>query len=61
MDGNWTEWGEWSLCDQPCGTGGKHRNRECTNPVPEFNGEDCVGEGVEMAECNTQECKSMCR
>ena len=51
IDGGWSKWGFWSLCDAPCGFGWKFRERQCNNPVPQNGGRDCVGDYREKAEC----------
>lgn len=56
INGNWTEWGQWSDCSKCCGTGNQTRLRDCTNPPPSNGGVDCVGEPTEIRECNTHPC-----
>ena len=60
MHGNWAEWTEWGVCDMPCNTGLQIRTRECDNPVPEFGGDECMGEMREHRECNKHACASKC-
>ena len=56
-DGGWTEFGDWPDCSAECGGGTQTRTRTCTNPAPARGGADCVGEGEETRECNTDECE----
>ncbi|XP_076099012.1 SCO-spondin-like isoform X4 [Mytilus galloprovincialis] len=56
IDGNWTNWSEWSICSKSCGGGLMLRNRTCSNPEPLFGGEDCIGNNTENNHCNTNEC-----
>ena len=56
-DGKWAEFGDWSECSAECGGGTQTRTRTCTDPAPVRGGADCVGEGEETRECNTEECE----
>ncbi|XP_020632434.1 coadhesin-like isoform X5 [Orbicella faveolata] len=56
VDANWSEWSEFSPCTLSCGGGTHTRSRTCTNPPPKFDGQDCVGEGVDVQPCNTLPC-----
>ena len=56
VDGEWTNFGEWSKCSATCGGGTRTRTRFCTNPVPAHGGADCQGEGTESQDCNTEKC-----
>ncbi|XP_076802655.1 uncharacterized protein LOC143446758 [Clavelina lepadiformis] len=49
-EGSWTEWGEWSKCDDSCGNGNHWRYRKCVDndEKPDF---DCVGKSSEWKEC----------
>ena len=40
VNGNWTDWGNWSGCDcdHSDGTGTWNRTRSCTNPPPSCYG-----------------------
>ncbi|XP_046546208.1 uncharacterized protein LOC124256280 [Haliotis rubra] len=53
IDGNWSEWGNWSACSVTCGSGNLTRSRSCTEPAPQFNGTDCVGVAEEAQSCDT--------
>ena len=33
VDGGWGEWGAWSNCSFPCGTGVQYSERFCHSPV----------------------------
>lgn len=57
VDGNWTQWGGWSLCDKICGPGGiQKRVRYCADPYPSYDGKVCEGPTSETRACvnNTQ-------
>ena len=58
VDGNWSDWDEWSDCPVTCGGGVQERSRTCTNPPPTFGGEMCVGESEETRSCNEDPCSS---
>ena len=56
VHGGWTEWTDFSDCSQTCAEGSQTRTRTCTNPVPLFGGDDCVG-----TDTNTESCfKAFC-
>ncbi|XP_070563732.1 A disintegrin and metalloproteinase with thrombospondin motifs adt-1-like [Ptychodera flava] len=42
IDGGWTTWTQWSDCDVTCGAGNEIRTRSCTNPAPQYGGQDCM-------------------
>ena len=56
VNGNWGEWGAYSACNAACGDGKKQRQRNCDNPRQEGSGQDCVGDAVELADCNEGAC-----
>ncbi|KAH3879953.1 hypothetical protein DPMN_003864, partial [Dreissena polymorpha] len=56
VDGGWTEWGRWSVCDVSCGTGHHIRYRLCENPTPENFGKYCEGPENEVGECFDKPC-----
>ena len=39
-----------------CGQGIEIRTRACTNPPPQFGGNDCVGDRIESRNCNIDRC-----
>lgn len=58
IDGNYTEWSEWSECSASCGGGLQIRTRNCTNPTPQYGGRDCEGLGLAMEtrSCGSEKC-----
>ena len=57
IDGRWSQWTDWTVCNAPCGTGKQQRRRYCNSPRPSGNGQDCNGHGVEIRECNVHSCQ----
>ena len=59
IEGNFTQWSEWSECSATCGEGQQSRVRECTNPKPSFGGRNCshIGEPVETRPCSKMACE----
>ncbi|KAJ8313206.1 hypothetical protein KUTeg_009242 [Tegillarca granosa] len=59
VDGNWTDWSAWSSCSVTCkkdeneANGTIIRTRNCSEPVPQYGGNECVGEGNETLICST--------
>jgi len=52
VDGAWTNWLNWGECSVLCGQHGKQtRRRYCAQPLPQFGGEHCQGEGEERRSC----------
>ena len=51
VDGDWSEWSNWSICSSSCGSGSKLRHRKCTNPVPSYGGLSCFGNSDDYADC----------
>ena len=58
VNGGWSQWTKWSLCDKPCNSGLGKRLRFCDSPKPKYDGEECTGESEEVRVCNTHACKS---
>ena len=53
-----TEWEEWTPCSKTCGRGAQARRRECL--IAEDGQEvDCIGETLEVRDCNAQNCFGM--
>ena len=62
VDGNWTDWTQWTACSKSCGFGTKMRTRSCTNPAPLDCGKDCEPRGYnnkEVLTCNKFNCSGM--
>jgi len=53
IDGGWSDW---STCSKTCGGG--TQTRTCTNPEPQYNGEDCKGKTSQS--CNVEDCATQC-
>ena len=60
VDGGFSNWLEWSDCSATCGGGSRARSRKCDNPVPQYQGKNCVGLSLETEDCNEEECPSWC-
>ncbi|XP_078378562.1 coadhesin-like [Oculina patagonica] len=58
IDGNFTEWTEWSDCSATCGGGSQTRSRNCTNPPPQYGGKNCdeLGPADQKQNCNPDPC-----
>ncbi|XP_065072088.1 uncharacterized protein LOC135696579 [Rhopilema esculentum] len=57
IDGNWSDWGPWSLCSKECNGGRRRRYRQCNNPAPRFGGKICKGKYFIESICNLQPCE----
>lgn len=51
IDGGWSTWTE-SLCSSTCGIGYRVRQRNCSNPAPQFGGTFCIGSAIDTILCN---------
>ena len=60
VDGNWSDWDDWSECPVTCGGGVQNRSRTCTNPPPAFEGESCPGPSDETRACGIIPCPGKC-
>ena len=58
VHGNWSEWTSWTQCTLDCGGGAQVRGRACVNPRPQYGGQDCEGDIVELGHCNLHPCPS---
>lgn len=53
INGQWSSWSNWTECQGSCDAPGlRRRYRECNNPPPTNNGNDCVGDAVEEQLCD---------
>ncbi|CAL8103250.1 unnamed protein product [Calicophoron daubneyi] len=51
IHGEWSNWSSWSACSRSCGTGLQTRERECSQPAPQFGGRLCPGSAKEVQTC----------
>ena len=58
IDGNYSQWSEFASCSLSCGGGITVRSRNCTNPPPQYGGNNCskLGAPLEERMCNLQPC-----
>ncbi|XP_028409018.1 uncharacterized protein LOC114531606 [Dendronephthya gigantea] len=57
--GGYTSWSNFSECSLSCGNGStRYRTRNCTNPKPQYGGQDCsvIGPALHTEECNVSPC-----
>jgi hypothetical protein len=57
-DGEWSEWSEFTPCDNE--TGIQYRMRYCNAPAPTGNGKYCPGSPVDMQICRENPCVCNC-
>ncbi|XP_060591795.1 uncharacterized protein LOC132746607 [Ruditapes philippinarum] len=56
VNGQWAYWSSWTSCDVTCGKGRRLRTRRCTDPTPENEGRDCIGESLQSSQCSEENC-----
>ncbi|CAC5382235.1 Coadhesin,Hemicentin-1,Mucin-like protein,Thrombospondin-1 [Mytilus coruscus] len=56
VDGNWANWTPWTECPETCKDENINRTRFCSNPIPENNGNECIGNDTEFMSCHTAKC-----
>ena len=58
MNGNFSEWSEFSACSVTCGNGTTKRTRTCTSPPPKNRGKNCstLGASEETKPCFLKNC-----
>ena len=61
VDGGWSPWTTWSVCDHDsCGSGFQTRQRTCTSPKPTNGGMPCIGNSRECRKCKVKSYASPC-
>ncbi|XP_062517870.1 coadhesin-like [Corticium candelabrum] len=56
VHGHWGEYSSWTNCEVSCGGGRRFRTRECNNPTPICDGNDCSGFGLDTERCSPDSC-----
>lgn len=56
VPGQWSHWSAWSRCSVVCGAGTQVRTRLCSNPPPQYGGNDCFGSNADSRMCNARKC-----
>ncbi|XP_031561207.1 mucin-like protein, partial [Actinia tenebrosa] len=56
VDGNFSEWSNWTRCSVSCGNGTQERNRSCSKPTPAYGGNNCTGNHSEIRYCTQPHC-----
>uniref|UniRef100_A0A0B7A791 Uncharacterized protein n=1 Tax=Arion vulgaris TaxID=1028688 RepID=A0A0B7A791_9EUPU len=56
VDGNWSEWSEFSDCSSTCGPGVSRKTRRCDSPLPQFGGKNCPGSESFIKKCEVVRC-----
>ena len=55
VDGNFSQWSNWTSCSVSCSQGARTRERTCTNPSP-VNGTNCTGNYTDWIVCKEGPC-----
>nr|XP_014342845.1 PREDICTED: SCO-spondin [Latimeria chalumnae] len=53
VDCSWSAWSPWTPCDKSCGVGVQQRYRSPSNPPATNGGSPCVGDTVDVQECQS--------
>ena len=56
VDGAWSMWHPWSECSVTCGGGTRTKERTCSDPAPEFEGKQCMGDSTKTDSCGNVNC-----
>ncbi|KAL4238338.1 hypothetical protein ACF0H5_003048 [Mactra antiquata] len=58
INGDFSNWNDWTDCSQTCDEGIQTRTRTCTEPSPQYGGADCLGDTTEDQTCLVAYCPS---
>ena len=58
IHGGFSSWSNYGPCSQTCGEGVQMYDRDCTNPVPMFSGNPCIGMKRKEQVCKIINCPS---
>ncbi|CAC5422958.1 Thrombospondin-1,Mucin-like protein,Hemicentin-1,Thrombospondin-2,A disintegrin and metalloproteinase with thrombospondin motifs adt-1 [Mytilus coruscus] len=58
VDGDWSGWSSWNICNATCDGGIQDRTRKCDAPQPSNGGHYCNGRTIESRPCNNFNCES---
>lgn len=58
IHGNYSSWSSFSACSESCGNGTMTRYRNCNEPEPRYNGNNCssFGPSIDIRSCNIFPC-----
>lgn len=56
INGGWGNWSPWSHCSYSCGSSIQTRYRQCDSPLPQYDGEGCVGNDTDVILCYLSKC-----
>ena len=56
VHGDWTNWSQWTDCSHDCFGGTRSRERNCSDPQPNYGGDSCEGKKEETENCNMHPC-----
>ncbi|XP_052793992.1 SCO-spondin-like [Mya arenaria] len=54
INGGWSLWSSFGVCNGVCGYGFQERKRTCDNPKPMYGGIICDGRDIDVLECDTE-------
>ena len=59
VDGDWSQWSNWTSCSTSCGIGSHIRRRSCSNPTPQHGGDNCMGNDTQTHSCFVRDCPGL--
>src|SRR4051812_45282375 len=52
VNGSWSEWNDWTTCNEGFGYASQFRFRECIKPPPSNGGTECTGRQFQLQSCS---------